>query len=229
MNTFAVVFIDLQGSSVMQNKRAALQRKLFALRDNLNAQFATALAVPFQIVWGDELKGVYYHPDGLWELFCHTYAFMKDTPFHCAIGLGTIDTPIPQRGPVDINVLDGTAFKAARLAMDELKTFSDITYRLRFGTAGESQYSKSLNAYICIFNDLIKHMTPAQYRHFVAEIPWHQHQKTNNEKLVSRQATWETLQRARINAYRQAHKGLQSLLALGREFPALMLPGSDDN
>lgn len=226
MTPYAVVFIDLQGSSASPAKRARLQQQLLALRDQLNARNKPDLSVPFQVVWGDELKGVLYGAERLWELYRQVYSLMPDTPFYYAVGLGSIDTSFSQADTVDINLLDGTAFKAARQALDNLKAKPKQPYCIEFATAGSSRFGESLNAYVTICNDLVAHMTPAQYRHFIAEYPWHQ-QAHGEKEHVSRQAVWETLQRARIDAYKAACAGLESLLAVVTDHPALVLPGGD--
>lgn len=229
LTAYAVVFIDLQGSSSAPSQRAGLQQQLIALRDHLNQCFPSSLAVQFQIVWGDELKGVLRDPSTLWTMYQEAYAFMGSTPFYFAVGLGSVDTPLTQHGDADINQLDGTAFKAARLAIDELKARKAGPYQVRFATAGYATYADALNAFMGVLNDLVTHMTPAQTQHFVREYPWHGAQTQAGKTQVSRQAVWETLQRARIDAYRAASEGLVALLQLVPKCPEVALPIGGDS
>ena len=224
MTAYGVVFIDLQGSSSAPSQRADLQQRLMSLRDRMNQRFLSALAVQFQIVWGDELKGVLRDPSILWTMYQEAHAFMGSTPFYFAVGMGSLDTPLPQHGGADINQLDGTAFKAARVAIDELKAHKTAPYQVRFATAGHAAYADALNAFMRVLNDLVTHMTPAQTQHFVREYPWHRAQGQPDETQVSRQAVWETLQRARIDAYRAASEGLAALLYLVPKCPEVALP-----
>jgi hypothetical protein len=224
---YCVIFIDLQGASREPARRDLLQQQLTALRDLLNAHFDAYLAVSFQIVWGDELKGILTTPVPIWNMYQVVHKCMTGTPFYFAVGLGTIDTVFDGRQEADINALDGTAFKAARKAMDALKAQSNGAYLLRFATPGNARYCTALNAFVSVMNDLIAHMTPSQRRHFTSEYPWHQ--PVPEYHPISRQAVWETLQRARIDAYRAASEGLQALLSVGWECPELVLPNREVN
>lgn len=219
----AVVFVDLVGSSQASGRRADLQRKLIGLRDYINSSLGTSSAIPFQVVWGDELKGVLLDPSVSWELYRQIFAFMEGTPFYCAIGFGTIDTFFEQGSTTDINLLDGSAFKAARNALDLLKEREIGPYKLYFEAVDRSDYCRALNAFVGIMNDLLRHMTPAQRRVFSQEIPWHASADTAEATPVSRQSAWETLQRARIDAYREADAGITALLRLGAEQPDIIL------
>lgn len=237
----AVIFIDLVGSSRDPGRRPELQRLLFRLRDRLNEQAAGLLVAPFEVVWGDELKGVLWDPRPVWGLYRDAYQFMAGVPFYFSVGLGTIDTPdeiwgagvraagVPAAAgapATDINLMDGTAFKAARDAMEHLKAKAKekMPYRIRVASAGSPHYAEALNAYFCILNDLVQHMTPAQRQHFLQAFPWNGKSESPAE-AVSRQAVWETLQRARIDAYREANRGIEALLELAAEHEVLVLPG----
>lgn len=220
----AVVFIDLVGSSRVPRRRRELQQLLFALRDRLNAERPGEWIAPFQVVWGDELKGALKDPHGVWDLYQTAYAFMRGTPFYFSVGLGSLDTIEGYEPTQNIDLLDGTAFKAAREAMERLKAKEMTPYRVSFGSAGSQHYVDALNSYIGVLNDLVHHMTPAQQQHFVREFPWNAMGQVSLETTVSRQAVWETLQRARIDAYREANKGIEALLQLACDYEAIVLP-----
>lgn len=223
-----VIFIDLVGSSRSPGRRAELQRVLLGARDRLNAGLGDRLAAPFDVVWGDELKGVLQDPRPVWELYQFTYRLMAGIPFYFSVGLGSIDTAIGYEPGGNIDLLDGTAFKAAREAMDRLKAGDIKPYRICFGSAGSTYLAEALNAYVAVLNDLVRHMTAAQRRHFLKEFPWHGAEEAGEGESVSRQSVWETLQRARIDAYRAAQRGIAALLQLAAEHPALVLPAEKD-
>lgn len=227
LTVVAVVFIDLVGSSRVPERRALLQKQLIGLKEHTNEFLGERVAIPFQVVWGDELKGVVSELTALWDLYRQCFSFMQGTPFSFAVGLGTIDTPLEFGQTTDINLADGTAFKAARKALDHLKATGVEPYRLRFEVAGDSYLCQALNAYIGIMNDLLDHMTPAQRRAFRQEVPWHVEKDALPASTISRQSMWETLQRARIDAYRQAEKGIVALLKLATNNPATILQTGD--
>jgi len=221
-----VIFIDLVGSSRARERRDELQQRLLALRDRHNRELRDQLVAPFELVSGDELKGALADPRLVWAAYCTSYETMAGIPFYFSVGFGTIDTTAGYEATKSINFLDGTAFKAARDAMDELKARAKVIrpYRLRFGSAGNPHFTEALNAYVGVLNDLVQHMTAAQRQHFVREFPWNG-PGTASPADVSRQAVWETLQRARIDAYREANRGIEALLQLAFEHEALVLPG----
>lgn len=213
---------------MVRERRADLQQELIELRDYINKSFGRKCAVPFQVVWGDELKGVLSDPSASWELFRQTFAYMQDTSFYMAVGFGTIDTAYEHGVPTDINILDGSAFKAARNALDYLKKKNITPYRLYFESAGNSDYCRALNAYIGIMNDLLRHMTSAQRRVFSQEVPWHASSRAEKGISVSRQSAWETLQRARIDAFWEADAGITALLKLGSNLPDFISSRDDE-
>jgi|GEM_PF-3053492 len=227
----AVIFIDLVGSSKARDGRAGLQRALISLRDSLNDRFRDRLAAPFTVVWGDELKGVLQDPRPAWDVYRAAHGSMDGIPFYFSVGLGTIDTAIGYEAEQDIDLLDGSAFKAARGAMDRLKRQGERPYRVEFASAGNAHLAEALNAYVAILNDLVQHMTAAQRKRFVHEFPWNGRASTDgmaDKEEVSRQSAWETLQRARIDAYRAANRGIEALLQLAFEHQALVLPSGKE-
>lgn len=222
----AVIFIDLVGSSRAPRRRGELQRMLFQMRDQHNAALGSRLIAPFEVVGGDELKGALNDPRHVWSLYRASYELMAGIPFYFSVGLGTIDTTEGYDVERIIDVLDGTAFKAAREAMDHLKAKAKEVkpYRIRFQSAGSAHYVDALNAYVGILNDLVQHMTASQRQHFLREFPWNGASELSAETTVSRQSIWETLQRARIDAYREANRGIEALLQLAWEYESLVLP-----
>ena len=253
----AVIFIDLAGSSRAPQQRAELQRALLALRDRHNETYRDRLIAPFDVVWGDELKGVLTDPRPVWDVYRSSFELLDGIPFYFSVGFGTIDTSAGYEPSRNINLLDGTAFKAARDAMDRLKHDASkrkdskkkeqTPYRVRFASAGSPHFAEALNAFVGVLNDLVQHMTASQRRHFVREFPWNGSLKARSETKasaaspdapaslstgaprdasseVSRQSAWETLQRARVDAYRAATRGIEALLQLAREHEAITLP-----
>ena len=68
-----------------------------------------------------------------------------------------------------IDVLDGTAFKAACEAMDHLKAKAKEVKPAPHSASTSRKrriiVDNALNAYVGILNDLVQHMTPASQRH----------------------------------------------------------------
>ncbi len=215
---YTVIFIDLKGSSEQPALRDALQERLVQLEANLNARFHSLLVLPFSVVWGDELKGVLSDLSASWQVFVEAASYLQDTPFYLSVGYGTIDTPRALTQSTDINRADGVAFKAARNGLETLKEDEPGACRLRYEIAMNPDATRAINAFITIIDDVIHHLTPAQRREFAAVSPLVT-VPDSKRRSVSRQSSWETLQRARHDAYQAAVEGLGALLRMIESAP----------
>lgn len=155
----AVLIVDL-ASSVAKPSRLALNRALEGIR----AAAPEALA---QAAWGDEVEAVLPYPVNLWDLYIRVCRHMEPIGFYMGVGWGELtEEPIP--GETSIHELNGTAFKAARAALDDSKNRGSDLLTLRFCAWEHPSLGRALNGSLDMMNAAFRAMTTRQ-RLYVAD------------------------------------------------------------
>lgn len=94
-----------------------MQRHLEELLAQLNKRYAKAIGARFLVTLGDEFQGVLKRADVLPDLMWDIETSLPKTAVRLGIGHGTLNPPIKR---VALG-MDGSAFHAARAAIDEAK------------------------------------------------------------------------------------------------------------
>lgn len=146
----AVVIIDLQ-SSVSREDNLGWLKGVAAL-----VRTQSSLA---QVVWGDEVEAVIDRPIDLWSLYIAVRRFLLERSFYMGVGFGNVVSEDIFDG---IHELNGTAFKAARQAIDWAKGGPKKEVALSFSVYGEQDLTRVLNAFVETLNISFARMTPQQ-------------------------------------------------------------------
>lgn len=149
----AVVIIDL-ASSVSRGDAWSSLKGVAAL---IRPQASLA-----QVVWGDEVEAVVDRPTDLWSLYITVRQFLLEPSFYMGVGFGDV---VAEGVSGEIHELNGTAFKAARQAIDWAKGEPKKEVALSFSVYGEHDLTRALNAFVETLNISFACMTPQQVRY----------------------------------------------------------------
>ena len=113
---YAAVIGDIRSSRGMPD-RAAVQVRLEATLDSVNAEFGDRLAAGFIVTLGDEFQGVLLRAADLVSVVNSVDAGLRGIPLRFAVGWGGVSTAIRERAVG----IDGPCFHRAREAMTKGK------------------------------------------------------------------------------------------------------------
>ena len=155
----AVMIIDIRRSVQRSDVRANLRRLMEDLQSAAPGAF-------LQIAWGDEIEGILPVPTDLWEIYVRARRSLGDVPFYMGVGFGDVaEDPLPS-APVSVHEINGTAFKAARWALERAKGPNLTSIALAFQVFGDASLTVALNGYPLMLNVGIGQMTPKQRLYF---------------------------------------------------------------
>lgn len=111
------VYIALTGDVVSSRElenRAAVQRSLERVVEELNDELAASLATPLKLIAGDEVQGLLHRPDAVVDVVTRIADDLH--PVHVAWGLGR--GPISTDWSENVSMMDGPCLHRAREAVE---------------------------------------------------------------------------------------------------------------
>lgn len=202
----AVVIVDIRASVGRPKLSAELER----LAETLRTAVPGAL---FQIAWGDEVEGVLPSPVDVWDLYLRTRRSLGELPFYMGVGFGDAsDSPLELVGR-SVHELNGTAFKAARQAVDSAKRDPRAGIALAFDVFEHPHLTEALNAYPRMINAAFRQMTRTQKAYFEDLILGYSQSAIADRHGVRQPTVSLSLQRAGADQLASTREGLTSLLA----------------
>jgi hypothetical protein len=214
-----VIIIDVRASVERSHVYASLNRLVADLRTAVPAGF-------FQVAWGDEVEGVLPSPVDLWDLYVLARRSLDDIPCYIGVGFGEISDhdEIPASGSV--HELNGTAFKAARDALDGVKSDDLAAIPLAFTVYGNTALTQALNGYPRLINAAFRGMTPKQRTYFEDRAVGYRQMQIAERHGVHQSTVAKELKRAgadQLDCMRTALRALLQFVATylswGGQFP----------
>lgn len=203
----AVAVFDIKASTARTDVLTALNRLVDALRTSA----APALV---QVAWGDEVEAVLPSSMDLWALYVSARACLGELPFYMGVGFGEV-AALPLPGPAaSVHELNGTAFKAARLAVDRIKREATAGVALGFEVPESPSLTIALNTYPRMLDAALGQMTRKQRTYFDDLILGLSQREIAQRHHVSQPTVSISLQRAGADQLAHMRDGLTALLSV---------------
>lgn len=202
----AVVIIDIRASV----EHVDLAPELKRLAQSLEAEVPGSM---FQVAWGDEVEGVLPRPADTWDLYLHVRKTLGDLGFYMGVGFGEISGGSSGIAGQSVHDLNGTAFKAAREAVEAAKADTEAALALEFSVFGQPELTAALSAYPRIINLAARRMTRTQRAYFSDLIVGYRQSAIARRHGVRQPSVSLALQRAGADQLDAMAGGLRALLA----------------
>lgn len=202
---YIAIIGDIINSKKIED-RGSVQKKLFAVLNDINKEYKDDLMSKFMITLGDEFQGLLENGENTIEIIEEIEYRMYPVKIRFGIGIGKIKTEIFY-DPIGA---DGPAYYNARNAVEQLKHNSLADVRI------SSQNEKSdllLNTIFSLLYTLKNKWTERQrevvYRTYHTGKQW----KTAESLDITQSAVQQILKRADYNCYKQTLETLKAYLS----------------
>lgn len=116
------------------NDRESVQKKLEAVLDQINIHYSDSIKAKFLITIGDEFQGLLLPTSEAYMITITILEQMHPVKIRFGLGYGGISTSLKETAIG----MDGTAFYAARQALEQLKNSKEAAIRLSGPTLAET-------------------------------------------------------------------------------------------
>lgn len=201
----AVAIIDIRASVERTDVPETLRELAHHLR-------STVPSGRFQVAWGDEVEGLLTVPVDVWDLYVDIRKSLGNLDFYLGVGFGDI-TETPLAGEErSVHELNGTAFKAARTAMERAKREAAPGLSLAFDVHGHPALTRALNGYPFMMGAAYRQMTSKQKTYFGDLVLGYSHSAIATRHGVSQPTVTKVLKSAGAHQLPLMCAGLAALL-----------------
>lgn len=202
----APVYFALTGDIVASRElgeRAAVQRTLRAALEDLNRELADALAIPLQLIAGDEVQGLLRDPAAAADVVIGIADALHPVAIMWGLGRGPLATDLAD----DVSLVDGPCLHRAREALE-----AAVAEEGWLAAAGfEAPHGRVLSALFRMMWSVRSGWTETQIK-YAREV----RRRTQTEVAglfgVSKQAVSKVLDAARFAPVREAEEAARALL-----------------
>jgi len=194
---------DIVASRELED-RAAVQRDLRATLDDLNGELGEALAIPLQLVAGDEVQGLLRDPAAAADVVIGIADRLHPVAIMWGLGRGPLATDLAD----DVSLVDGPCLHRAREALER----SVRGDRWLVAAGFEAPHGTVLTALFRMMWSVRSGWTETQIK-YAREVRDRTQTEVADLYGVSRQAVSKVLDAARFAPVREAEEAARALLA----------------
>lgn len=203
---YTAVIGDIKASRKLEH-RGDVQKKLAAILDKINGDYASDIAAKFKITLGDEFQGLLYCSSNVIKIIQFIEMEMYPVQLRYGIGVGEITTDIDPDIPLGA---DGPAYYHARKAIDHLKEMEQKKKSMEADTwielqEEEQDLQKLLNTLLSLTAALKRNWSDRQYEIIKDYICHQDTQKNVAERLgITQSSVQKGLAAAEYYTYQEA-------------------------
>lgn len=205
MNYLALIG-DMVDSRHLDN-REAVQAKLADVLEQVNERYTSSIKSRFLITIGDEFQGLLVPRSNIYYLVCEIMEHMYPVKIRFGIGVGKISTELKETAIG----MDGPAFHAARLSLENLKKGKESAIKMA-GTSLDASGLDGVNALLASLG-LIRQFWPESFKKALPLVRQGLTQQEIADRMNLTQATisW-TLHKAKWRDVKAIERTLEQML-----------------
>lgn len=183
--------------------RAAVQQEIRSMLETSSSELDTALAAPLQLIRGDEIQGLFRHPDRIVDVVVRLADALHPVAVMWGLGRGPLSTELL----TNVSAVDGPCLHRARDALEEARREESWVVAGGFG----DPHDGILSTLFRLIWTVRSTWTPTQMK-YVHDV--RTRTQTNVAALhdVTRQAVSKSLDAARLTAVLDGEEAARSYL-----------------